>query len=368
MGIEIDKSILKISRTLWPCSRMSICLISLFVLALAFPLHGQEDSMQVEPNASVDESERAQQLEQDRTRESEIAQELNQRLQAIDALQANQGIYAPQLQEAYSDLAGLYEALEDYQSAISIYSDALQISRINTGLYSDQQLPIIQSLIDGNSQLKNWQEADDLHELSYHISSRLYALSDHSYLLAAQHYGAWKLRLLRENLLDQNYHSYARSAEDLSDFYERIIDNLEIQPEAEAEDLIQVLYGKSEADLVLARAIASTPYTAFEGTASRYITQSRCRNVRNTSGQIVRECVNVQVENPRYRQSQVDAKQFAMNRRTRAVQKSIDRLRQIHAQSSDLGNAERDQLASDIAEIETQNVMLVRQSRSRRLF
>ncbi len=347
----------------------SLCaLLLLFTATLLTPVIAQESAVEPGLDAEIDALENQRETEQEKARQLEITRELTQRQQAIGELQSNQGIYAPQLQEAYGDLAAFYEELEDFESAISIYSDALQISRINTGLYSDQQLPIIESLIGSNSRLRNWEEADDLHELSYHISSRLYEVDDFAYLLAAQHYGEWKLRLLRENLLDQNYRSYSRSAEDLSDFYERIIANLEIQAELRPENLIQMLYGKSEADLVLARAIASTPYTAFEGTASRYITQSRCRNVRNASGQIVRECVNVQVENPRYRQSQQDAKQYALNRRTRAVQNSIDRLRQIHQQSNDLGKQELDQLESDIAEIETQNVMLARQSRSRRLF
>ena len=118
----------------------------------------------------------------------------------------------------------------------------------------------------------------------------------------------------------------------------------------------------------MARAIASTPYTSFEGTVSRYLNQQRCRNVRNATGQTVRECVNVQVENPRYRQSQADAKQIAMNRRARAVQESIDRLRQIYDQSSDLGRVGRAELEAQIADLETQAFQLLRQSRSRRRF
>jgi hypothetical protein len=173
---------------------------------------------------------------------------------------------------------------------------------------------------------------------------------------------------LRQNLLDLGYRSYSRNAEDLSDFYDRLLDNLEIQTDTRPKNLIGIITGKSETDLVLARAIASTPYAAFEGTVSRYLNQQRCRSVTNTAGQVVRECVNVQVENPRYRQSQVDAKQFALNRRTRAVQESIDRLRQVHSLSSDLGAVERAELEAQIAELETEAFQLLRQSRSRRLF
>lgn len=345
------------------CALLALLIASQFgSLARAQEPQEAENQVATEAEPSLEEQERE---EQERARAAELNRQLELRLQAIDEMQGSQGIYAPQLEEAYADLAALYQDVEDFESAIASYNDALQISRINSGLYSEQQLPIIASLIESNRRLRNWQETDDLQEFRYHISTRLYPEDDMRYLTAAENYGAWKLRLLRENLLDLGYRSYSRSAEDLSDFYERLLLELETQPNHRPENTIEILQGKSEADLVLVRALATTPYTAFEGTVSRYNYQQRCRNVRNSAGQVVRECVNVQVENPRYRQSQVDAKRFAVNRSTRAVQDSIDRLRQISEQSSELNTEEREQLESQIARLETENIQLLRQSRSR---
>ena len=377
---KIDKT-MKTAGNNWPISfakkswGILPCAAFAFIFVFAFSVQAKAQEQvgdgrfeTFDTQEEIDAAEEDLRNEQERADEAEFVAELDLRRQAIDEMQGRQGIYSPQLQEAYGDLAALYAEVDDFESAIRVYTDALQISRINTGLYSDEQLPIIASLIEINNQLSNWEETDDLHELRYHISSRFYELGDLAYLEAAENYGEWKLRLLRQNLLDLGYRSYSRNAEDLSDFYERLLDNLEIQTDTRPESLIRIITGKSEADLVLARAIASTPYTAFEGTVSRYLNQQRCRNVRSTSGQIVRECVNVQVENPRYRQSQVDAKQLAMNRRARAVQESIDRLRQIYDQSSDLGSVERAELEAQIAQMETQASQILRQSRSRRRF
>ena len=374
---KIDKT-MKTAGNNWPisfakkCWGILLCAALAFIFAFAFSVR-TEAQEQVgdgvfDTQEEIDSAEEDLRNDQERTVDAAFVRELDLRRQAIDEMQGSQGIYSPQLQEAYGDLAALYAEVGDFESAIRVYTDALQISRINTGLYSDEQLPIIGSLIESNSQLSNWEETDDLHELRYHISSRFYELGDLAYLEAAENYGEWKLRLLRQNLLDLGYRSYSRNAEDLSDFYERLLDNLEIQTDTRPENLIGIITGKSETDLVLARAIARTPYTTFEGTVSRYLNQQRCRNVRNAAGQTVRECVNVQVENPRYRQSQVDAKQFAMNRRTRAVQESIDKLRQIYDQNFDLGRVERAELEAQIAELETQAFQLLRQSRSRRRF
>lgn len=372
---KIDET-MKTAGNNWPisfakkCWGILLCAALAFIFAFAFSVR-TEAQEQVgdglfDTQEEIDSAEEDLRNEQERTADAAFVRELDLRRQAIDEMQGSQGIYSPQLQEAYGDLASLYAEVGDFESAIRVYTDALQISRINTGLYSDEQLPIIASLIQSNSQLSNWEETDDLHELRYHISSRFYELGDLAYLEAAENYGEWKLRLLRQNLLDLGYRSYSRNAEDLSDFYERLLDNLEIQTDTRPKNLIGIITGKSETDLVLARAIASTPYTSFEGTVSRYLNQQRCRNVRNATGQTVRECVNVQVENPRYRQSQADAKQIAMNRRARAVQESIDRLRQIYDQSSDLGRVGRAELEAQIADLETQAFQLLRQSRSRR--
>ncbi|GIT20333.1 MAG: hypothetical protein CM1200mP40_00150 [Gammaproteobacteria bacterium] len=189
--------------------------------------------------------------------------------------------------EAYGDMGHFYSEIEDYENAIRLYTEALQISRINTGLYSPEQIPILDSLIEANSRNTDWQEVDDFQELHYLINSRIYELTEIEYIAAAETYGAWKLRVIRENLLDQSRFSLLNTAENLSDFYARTIERLELIPDVRQEDLITVIYGKSQTDLTLAQVVASTPYTAFEGTESqsivRYVAlmcalfQARCR-------------------------------------------------------------------------------------------
>ena len=107
-----------------------------------------------------------------------------------------------------------------------------------------------------------------------------------------------KLRVVRENLLVQSGRELLNTAGELSLFYERVIEGVELQPAVSREDLLTVIYGKSQIDLTLARSVARTPYTAFEGTENPYINQTRCSNVRNSQGQAVRQCFTVQVEKP----------------------------------------------------------------------
>jgi hypothetical protein len=74
------------------------------------------------------------------------------------------------------------------------------------------------------------------------------------------------------------------------------------------------------------------------------------------------------VENPRYRQSQRDAKRFEMSRYTRELMKSIERLRSIKDQSTVLSSSEKQQLEIQIAELEAESEQLLRASRRMTLF
>ena len=278
-------------------------------------------------------------------------------------MQSDLGIYDPALLEAYSDLAIFYHEIEDYENAAKLFTDALQVARISAGLDSETQLPVLIKLIEVNRELKDWQKVDDLFELSLHVNGRLYPLDDPRYLAYAETFGSWKLELLSDNLLEQNFRGLSNSATDLSDFYERIIVSIENQPDIGINNFLHLVSGKAQADLALARSVASMPASAFEGTASRYITQTRCQNVRTASGTIVRQCYNVQVENPRYRQSQRDAKQFAMNRHTRDIVRSIERLETIRSTSTGLSTAQLRELDNQIVQLQNQSEQLRRAGR-----
>ena len=337
------------------CSALLLCLLSV-------------NSSLAQEQASIEAADAAEERAVSEARALEISGELQARQLALEDIQSELGIYDAALIEAYADFAAFYMELEDYPNAVRLYGEALQIARINTGLYSEQQLPIIGALIDNNGKLREWDAVDDLQQLNYHISSRLYDLGDAEYLAAVEDFGSWKLRVIRENLLALSNRGLLNTAEDLSDFYERVIDSAELETDIEQERLLKMIYGKSLADLTVARSVALTPYTAFEGTASRYVTQTRCQSVRNSAGQVVRQCYNVQVENPRYRQSQRDAKQMFLSRYTREINRSIERLYYILDTSTELSLAERQQLEVQIAELQTEAEQLLRASRRTSVF
>ncbi len=350
----------------------------LALMCLGFPLYAQdEESLPGDLTADAVDDETGDERELSpeeqaaalarQARMRELSAELAQRQSAIEDLQSEVGIYHPSLIENYSDLAAVYLELEDFDSAANTLNDALQIARINNGLYSEQQLPILDDLIASRTRAQDWQRVDDLVHLDHHIASRVFEMTDQEYLAAADDYGKWKLRLLRENLLQLSNNGLYDEADDLSEFYGRLMTSIELSEDVAPEDLITLLYGKSQADMTLARSIANTPYSYFQGTVTRYITQTRCRNTAGPNGQLVRQCFNVQVENPRYRQSQIDAKRFAVNRSMRQISLVIERMESIR-DTGNLSATERQNLETQIANLKTQSDTVYRDSRRRSRF
>ncbi len=301
-------------------------------------------------------------------RSLEISREIARREALIDELRYSSGVYSDQLREVQADLGAYLIEVEDFEGAAKVYSEALQITRINTGLYSEEQLPLIKALIASNAKSKAWDKADDFQSLHLHIASRLYSKTDGRFLTAARQYGDWRFRVMSENLLDDSYLGLARTAEELSAFYGDVIVALESKGQENSGDLLDFVFSKAETDMVLIRAIATTPYTDFPGTVSPYVYQSRCRNVRDANGQVVQQCTNIQVENPRYRQSQRDAKQVAVNRQVRSIREAIDRIEKLRDSAPQLDRDEVDVLDSRIARLELEIQQMLRQARSRSLF
>ena len=115
----------------------------LLSLLVSWPSKAQEPEQTAQPAKENSVSAEARSLE--------ISRELSARQQAIENIQSDLGIYDQSLVEVYNDLARFYVELEDFDNSIRLYTDALQIARINTGLYSHEQVPILDSLIKQNT-------------------------------------------------------------------------------------------------------------------------------------------------------------------------------------------------------------------------
>ncbi len=319
-------------------------------------------------NESLSQAEAAtERLAQERL--AELSRLLSEQERFIEDLQSDYSVYAPELMEAYFDLGALYLEMGEPENAIRVYNNALQVARINTGLYSEEQLPYINSLLTSHASMQDWQAVDDLHHLRLLTHDRLYDITDERYLTAVELFGEWKLRMLRQGLLRQSTRGQIDTAEELLGLYDRVLAAADEADAVAQTKVASMVFGKTQADLTLARMIAETPYTAFAGTVPAYVSQTRCRNVPNAQGQLVRECYEVRVENPRYRQSQRQAKRMALMRHSGEIADGIARLESIRdLQDAPFSEEERTWLEGRIEELQTASAELQQSTRRMSLF
>lgn len=112
---------------------------------------------------------------------------------AIESAEIESGPFATALREPLEGLADqLFEAGE-YSDALQHYGRLLHISRINDGLYSNTQSPIVEKIIDGNLLLQDWQSLDDSQEYLFFLAQRTHAKNDPELLQNLQRHIDWKL-------------------------------------------------------------------------------------------------------------------------------------------------------------------------------
>lgn len=121
-------------------------------------------------------------------------------LAQMEALEVKSGPYADGLAEPLGSLGRHYRQQGEYKEALGAYRRALHIVRINDGLYSDRQIPLVREL------LATFRDAGDYEALDqrYDYLFRLYGAGRPPYtdlrLRAALEYLRWQREALRMKL------------------------------------------------------------------------------------------------------------------------------------------------------------------------
>lgn len=231
--------------------------------------------------------ERAQ---QDRVRYARIITELEN--------STSQNIYNPELTEAYLNLAGTLETLSLFEEASVLYNQALQTTRIGSGLDSLEQIPILERLLANSQTQQEWDNVDTDVHLIFHIARRNFPVGDPRRLSALEKLGKWKLKAATEALVD----GYARDARDALGLYDTELELVEAMDDYEGKSLhMAALHlGEARAMLVLAAQTYARPLTDYQTSGRETITTQTCRNVRMADGRIIQVCETIEVPNIDY--------------------------------------------------------------------
>jgi tetratricopeptide (TPR) repeat protein len=208
------------------------------------------------------------------------------------------GSYNPSLTEAYLNLAGTLERLDLYEEAAAVYDQALQSIRINNGLNSMEQLPVLEELQENSIAIQDWEKVDRFSNLAFHITRRNFSLGDERRVKALDDLGQWKLRAVRDELTDK----HLQFVQDTIVMYSSERELLEAIPDYEQKSIhLAVLHlGEARAKLAIAQDVLDRPLGDFGTSGQQTYTTQVCRMVILPNGKIIQECEAVEMPNMDY--------------------------------------------------------------------
>ena len=273
---------------------------------------------------------------------------------AIEQLIDEQGVYGAGLDEAYRSYGRMQFEAGNYPQAAELFRQAWHVSRVNTGLYSEQQLTSLNQLIETQVELQQWEQVHELHQLSFLIASRAYPPDDLRYMMAAEFYADWKWRAINGNIRFAEYTSGFELAQELSAFYEEVIDRIEHSDVEHTGRLAGLILGKARTDISLARALVRSRHSRSSQSPA-YITETQCFN--SGLGQVgtARQCRRVRLANYDVSDPASPSINFALGRYLEQVEGSIERLKRINDTEEPVNHAERRWLDSLVATLENES-------------
>jgi hypothetical protein len=266
--------------------------------------------------------------------EAQRVRELSAALQrfeaALVALESERGPYDMGLIEVLNDYAALQVELGQPAQAADLQERALAITRISYGLYSPQQVDILQSLIDAHIAAAQWELADSP-----------------EYIRALLAYGRFKQQVFSGNRLSRSSLASIRDIQALQGLYtEALATPTPPDTAAEATDplatpapLPRSLEAAERFELLHARAVAEFQLAQFamhdvplglNRPVERYINDFVCQDVVGPTGQVVQQCGTVRRENPAWRDWEMQ-RQMHGERIRSAVNALDDSVRQAQA-------------------------------------
>lgn len=267
--------------------------------------------------------------------------EIQNRIAAIENLSSLQGAYGNSLIEAHSDLGALLSLNGNAKAAAAAYRQAWHLSRVNTGLYSEAQLPHLNALIENLAEDGEWQEVHKLHKLSFLIASRIYPPDDLRYSIAAEFYSNWQWEAINGRLLSGAFPDVFLSAQELSVFYTEVIDKIEHAGVPENASLINLVLGKARTDMVIARALVSANLNSSVLGPGSYITEAKCFTEVAQNGRNLRQCRRVQLAGFAQDSGLMLSRNFALGRYLEQIELSINKLEQICGDTEAVSPAEK---------------------------
>lgn len=98
--------------------------------------------------------------------------------QILEDLEIEGGAWSVQIAQELAELGEVLHAQGNYEESIVVLDRAVHINRVNNGLFSLNQIPLIKKIVDAHIALGQWSKADDRQQYAFYVQTRAYSISD----------------------------------------------------------------------------------------------------------------------------------------------------------------------------------------------
>lgn len=120
----------------------------------------------------------------------------------VKALESDFGPFDARLSEPLLSTGDMLAERGDFDGAVSYTERALHIMRINQGLYSEPQIPIVERLIEFNVAVENWEAVDENFRYLEFLYSRLFDIGSMKWDYGIAQVADWHVIAINNNLGD----------------------------------------------------------------------------------------------------------------------------------------------------------------------
>ncbi|SEA37027.1 hypothetical protein [Microbulbifer marinus] len=143
------------------------------------------------PQAFIEAASKPLQTARRQLRPSEVVDSYRER---IEEMEAQHGAYGAGMDEQLLGLATALQKSGAHEEAIDEFRRAMLINRVNEGLYSLNQIPMIERMIESQIALNQWEDANDNQQYLYWLHARNYGENDPRMLPVINDLSRWHLQ------------------------------------------------------------------------------------------------------------------------------------------------------------------------------
>jgi hypothetical protein len=116
---------------------------------------------------------------------------------AVTDIELDGGAWDGGLVEELASLGRLQQQQGNHIGAIQTLDRAIHVNRINSGLYTLEQIPVVEQLIQSHMALGDWEEADIYNNYLFHVQQKAYGFDDPRLIPVLERLATWNIQAFK---------------------------------------------------------------------------------------------------------------------------------------------------------------------------